>query len=74
MVWHKTHEWEKTHVVGKGWTVIGEARHKRSRLPMALLFCTDATKPWSVQYAGTGHYFDSRCEAEKWADERMQRP
>jgi hypothetical protein len=27
-----------------------------------------------VQYAGTGYYFDSRCEAEEWAEERMQRP
>lgn len=73
MIWHKTHEWEKTHTVGEGWMVIGEVKHKKSGLPIALLFCKGLAKPWSVQYAGTGHYFGSRPEADEWTKERMKR-
>lgn len=68
MVWVTTHEWEKTHKLGDGWQVIGESIY--NGLPMALLY-NDALKEWSVQYAGTGHYFSSEAEANKWACERV---
>lgn len=74
MVWHKTHEWEKTHTVGEGWMVIGEVKHKKSGLPMALLFNGRLASPWSVQYAGTGHYFGTLLEANEYAKERMKKP
>mgnify|MGYP003571618505 CR=1 FL=1 len=43
--WKHTHEWEKTHLIGEGWQVIGEIKHKRSGLPIALLYKEDNYHP-----------------------------
>lgn len=73
MVWKATHEWEKTHLKGEDWQVIGEVKHRKNGLPMALLFNGDDPRPWCVQFAGSGHYFKTRAEAEAWAEERLGR-
>lgn len=66
--WGKTHEWEKTHNIEHEWHVVGELVYKG--LPMALLCNPTRFMPWCVQYAGSGHYFKTRQEAEEWAYNR----
>ena len=73
MIWKDTHEWEKTHRKGEDCRVIGEVKHRKTGLPMALLFNGDDPYPWSVQFAGSGHYFKTRAEAEAWAKERLKK-
>lgn len=74
MIWGNTREWLKNHHTGQGWIFKGEYKHPKSGLPIALLYNENSFHPWSVQYAGSGHYFKELWQAEAWADERMGRP
>lgn len=73
LIWGNTREWLKNHHLGEGWQFMGERKHPKSGLPIALLFNENSYHPWSVQYAGSGYYCHELWEAEAWADERMSR-
>lgn len=74
LIWGNTREWLQHHRCGKGWSFKGEYKHPKSGLPIVLLYNENSYHQWSVQYAGSGHYFHTLYEAEAWADERMSRP
>ena len=74
MIWGNTREWLKNHRLGRGWNFMGEYKHPKSGLPVALLYNKHSPHQWCVQYAGSGYYCHERWEAEVWADERMSRP
>lgn len=50
-------EWKAGHRVGKGWEPIGGGYHKR--LPYVVLYDLMDDMPYTVQYAGTGIYFQN---------------
>ena len=43
------------------------------RLPMVLFYKSGDAMPWSVQYAGNGHYFETEDEARQYIEDRTHR-
>lgn len=65
-------EWEATHRRRKSMTAVDGCFFKR--MPMVLFHDeVDKIMPWSVQYAGSGHYFQTREEADEYIESLTHR-
>ena len=63
-------EWCDTHKVGDDWIpVFG---YYLKKLPIVVLFNPEAEKKVSVQYAGSGKYFDTMEDATLYFNERIK--
>ena len=62
-------EWESVHKYGAGWKPLtgGFAPDGKA---FVLLYNGDKIMPYSVQYAGTGHYFVTLADAALYVQER----
>lgn len=54
--------WLKTHKCGPGFVPIDGVIQKNG-LPVVLFYKAGDAMEWSVQYAGNGHYFETREDA-----------
>ena len=61
----RTYYWEKTHNKAPGWVTKCEQMQK-GHLPLAVLWNPMADKPYCIQWAGNGHYFENPLEAVMW--------
>ena len=62
--WTTHYRWDSSYVPVDGYFFRG--------LPVVLFFKEGDVLPWSVQYAGSGTYFESEAEAQKFFQRRKR--